>query len=493
MKKEEILNTLLKSLLDKNLSRLEKNSDEEIKHIKLMKAFFVKQEKLINSYKEDIKRRTMIKQKTSDDFKKNQKGIRLFTPSNIRRVSSKSKDKYMTNNFTNLNKLKIDGNYKTKNIQTKKNINTERKHYITPLKKNNSQINSITKLKKSKKINNNNNEANSITKRNNKRNKIGLIDGITRANKSFILENKNDLNKSYNNINNYNTNKTKKLIKRPIKINVLQKSKTSPLLQKLGTKKKKSVKINENKIIFGDWLCGDDGKYVLISISNFLDSKTKYNLFSCKKKYIKYLYQYIDDKYTEFKEKNKINPHNNEVKEKSENNFNLSIGTLKALKLLNKEEHIKFFNINKYDSFSDDIYLVYKIIFQLSENDEIKNAENKKDFFEKMVKYINDNIKENKVGDLFKSMTKNFDFSKDNIFQIKNIIKGNEEKLKLKYFSKICVTTGLIIFLVKDILEYLELNGSNKSNTTLILANLEFIEKTRSKISSYLETLKKYI
>ena len=211
------------------------------------------------------------------------------------------------------------------------------------------------------------------------------------------------------------------------------------------------------------------------------------------KKYIKYLYQYIDDKYTEFKEKNKINPHNNEVKEKSENNFNLSIGTLKALELLNKEEHIKFFNINKYDSFSDDIYLVYKIIFQLSENDEIKNAENKKDFFEKMVKYINDNIKENKVGDLFKSMTKNFDFSKDNIFQIKNIIKGNEEKLKLKYFSKICVTTGLIIFLVKDILEYLELNGSNKSNTTLILANLEFIEKTRSKISSYLETLKKYI
>ena len=110
-----------------------------------------------------------------------------------------------------------------------------------------------------------------------------------------------------------------------------------------------------------------------------------------------------------------------------------------------------------------------------------------------MVKYINDNIKENKVGDLFKSMTKNFDFSNDNIFQIKNIIKGNEEKLKLKYFSKICVTTGLIIFLVKDILEYLELNGSNKSNTTLILANLEFIEKTRSKISSYLETLKKYI
>ena len=119
MEKEEILNALLKSLLDKSLTKLEKNSDEELKHIKLMKSFFTKQEKLINSYKEDIKRKTMIKQKTSDDLKKNKKGIRLFTPSNKGR-NSKSKDKYLTNNnFSNLNKLKIDGNYKHKNVERK--------------------------------------------------------------------------------------------------------------------------------------------------------------------------------------------------------------------------------------------------------------------------------------------------------------------------------------------------------------------------------------
>ena len=510
MEKEEILNALLKSLLDKSLTKLEKNSDEELKHIKLMKSFFTKQEKLINSYKEDIKRKTMIKQKTSDDLKKNKKGIRLFTPSNKGR-NSKSKDKYLTNNnFSNLNKLKIDGNYKHKNVEPKNNklikINNERKYIDTPKKKHHSQLNSISKIKKSKKININNNNENknitNITNKNNRKNKIGAFDAITRTNKSFILENKNDLNKSNNTINNYNTNKnkTKKITKRPIKINMLQKSKTASLLPKFDMKKKKSDKIIQNKIIFGDYICSEDGRNIIISISNYLDSKSTYNLFSCKKSYLKYLFRYIDDKYTEFKEKNKINPHTNVLKEKSENDFdiinkkfNLSIGTLKALELLNKEEHIKFFDIDKYDSFSDDIYLVYKIIFQLSKNDEIKNCENKEDFYEKMVKYIKDNIKENKVGNLFKELANNFDFSKDNILQIKDIIKGNFDKLKPKYYSKICATTGLIIFLVKDILEYLELTGNNKSNTTLILANLEFIEKTKSKISSYLELLEKYI
>ena len=87
----------------------------------------------------------------------------------------------------------------------------------------------------------------------------------------------------------------------------------------------------------------------------------------------------------------------------------------------------------------------------------------------------------------------NFDFSKEKIYKIKNIIKGNEDKLKPKYYSKICATTGLVIFLVKDILEYLGLNTNNKSNTAAIWANLEFLEKMKSKIPSYLKLLQNYI
>ena len=71
-------------------------------------------------------------------------------------------------------------------------------------------------------------------------------------------------------------------------------------------------------------------------------------------------------------------------------------------------------------------------------------------------------------------MVKEFQFNKENIYKIKNIIKGKEEKLKPLNYSQICKTTGLVIFLVKDILEYLGLNSKeNKKIPIIKLMNLE--------------------
>ena len=514
MKKEEVLKSLLTSLLEKNLKKLETKNNDEIKEIKLMKLFFTKQQCLIESYITDIKRKEMTRQKTSDNLKPNKRNSRLFTPSN-KKLISKSKDKSNIKekeNFRNLNKSKIDGTYRPKNIMTKKinnnninNINNiEKKNYKTPLRKMSGEISSISKLKKSKK--------NNLMS---KKNRMVLLESINRANKSFILNNKNNLNKSNNNISN-DTIKTNSKVntsnKKGIKLKMINKPKTNLFLEKFDKNKISNddinIKNNINYQNFGEWLSSDDGRDILISISNYLDKKTKYNLFSCKKNYIKFLYEYINDKYTEFKENNKINPHSdtiqekiNEIKEKcSESDlnivnteFNLSIGTLKAIELLNNKEHLKFFSKENYSTFSDDLYIVYKIIFQLNKNNEIKNSENKKEFFEKMCKYISDNIKDDKIGDLFKIIVNNFDFSQENIFQIKKIIKGNEDKLKPKYYSKICQTTGLVIFLIKDILEYLGLNQTKKTSPAIILANLEFLEKMKTKIPNYLKTLQKYI
>ena len=57
-----------------------------------MKIFFNRQESLIKSYFEDIKKRTMIRQKTSDDLKLSKRGSRLFTPSNNRSRLSNTKE-----------------------------------------------------------------------------------------------------------------------------------------------------------------------------------------------------------------------------------------------------------------------------------------------------------------------------------------------------------------------------------------------------------------
>ena len=110
MKKEEILKSLLASLLEKNMKKLETKNNEEIKDIKLMKLFFMKQECIIESYINDIKRKEMTRQKTAENLRPNKRNSRMNTPSN-KKIISKSKDKSNIKekeNFSNLNKSKIE-------------------------------------------------------------------------------------------------------------------------------------------------------------------------------------------------------------------------------------------------------------------------------------------------------------------------------------------------------------------------------------------------
>ena len=283
MKKEEILNALLKSL-DKSITLLENKSNDEIKDIKTMKIFLNKEKSLIKSYLEDVTKRTLLRQKTTDDLRLGKRGSRFLTPSNNRSRILKRKYKFISkekNNFGNLNKLKISENYKPKNelneknnkLQVIKDINTnEKKNYKTPIRKISSQKNLISKIKKVKKNHRNKNKDNPVlSKRNNKKNKIELTDSINRTNKSFILNNKNNLNKSNSNINmnkySNKKNKTNSSIKKPIKINIIKKGKKNLFIEKLDTNKK-SNEIIYDKNNFGDLLYTDDGRDMLLSKDN---------------------------------------------------------------------------------------------------------------------------------------------------------------------------------------------------------------------------------
>ena len=560
MDKEKILKDLLKSLLENRLKKLEKKTTDEMNDLKIIKTYYTKQESLLKSFKiikkEIPQKKLLLKQKTSNlKLSSTKLSARLHTPLHKKTIS-KSKDKekgkekekdilnkkHSKDNFSNLNKSKIDGNYRTRakknTIDSTKNETSSRiRKYKTPIRQvYHTALNSISKNKKDRNHEPKTpsssfyNDTTSASRRRGsnissiRKNKSDLKDSIIRANKSYTLESKNS-NKSNTNINTSNldineisSNEKQNQggpasLKKMIKINMNQKNKTNLYLKEF-IDKEKSKKSESNKIIkkasFGDWLGNEEGRNILLSISNYLDLKSKYNLFSCQKQYIKFLYRLIEDSYTEFKENNKINPNSNiiqekinEIKEKySQNDLNinnvkfaLSKSCLKALELLNDEEHEKFFKNENYYLFSDDIYIVYKIIFQLIKDNDIKNSENKKDFFERMGKYVNDHVQDkNKFGDLFKNMINEFEFSEENIFQIKKIIKGNEEKLKPKNYSQICATTGLIIFLVKDILEYLGLNvNANKGCPVFVLMNLEFLEKVKTKLPNYLRYLKSFM
>jgi hypothetical protein len=196
MKKEEILNSLLKSLLDKKLSNLEKKNTDETKDLKMMQLFFTKQELLIQTYNNDIKIRMMTRQKTTDNLKVRKKSNRLYTPSNVNRNLKNKERSYIKekDNFSNLNRSKIDGNYKNKKDFLKKSensfqINHERKTYKTPIpkikkiKKRNKEVEKISLSVSSIKPNlNENNLSNKINKR-----RIDFNDSLNRQNKSFVF------------------------------------------------------------------------------------------------------------------------------------------------------------------------------------------------------------------------------------------------------------------------------------------------------------------
>ncbi len=58
------------------------------------------------------------------------------------------------------------------------------------------------------------------------------------------------------------------------------------------------------------------------------------------------------------------------------------------------------------------------------------------------------------LGTLIGSLVKNFDFSKLTLYRIHKIVEKHVHKIAPAYFSKICATTGLLIFLIKDALEH---------------------------------------
>ena len=150
-------------------------------------------------------------------------------------------------------------------------------------------------------------------------------------------------------------------------------------------------------------------------------------------------------------------------------NFKLGKGGLKAITLLDEEKYRDLFSNNKIPS--NDIILVYKILYQLSnEKSEILKKDDKS--FWEFVK--NDMNKQIKLGEYVKNLFKNFNFSNENVQKIKEMTEGSIDKLTPTYYSKLCPTTGLFIFFIKDVLEYIGIIIDKKTCASRIYKNLEY-------------------
>jgi len=151
-------------------------------------------------------------------------------------------------------------------------------------------------------------------------------------------------------------------------------------------------------------------------------------------------------------------------------NFEISRGASKALGLLDEELYLRVFTAPVAEKTLEEIIIVYKLFCQLLKMEDFVQIKDDKIFWEKMSKFILDN-KGNKLSDFCVRCVLKFNFDDKNIFKLKQLAKDKSEKLKPGYFSKICGTTGLFIFLIKDALEYCGAVEDKKTPPSRIKSN----------------------
>ena len=164
-------------------------------------------------------------------------------------------------------------------------------------------------------------------------------------------------------------------------------------------------------------------------------------------------------------------------------NIVLNKGSKKAMQLLNETLLNQLFKDKKFPS--DDIIFIYRIYFQMINHPYSLIA--KTDifkFWEKCKLYFTTE-QNGKTGDILLAMInqKKIDFSKNNEYQIYMLTKGHFKKILPNYFSNICGTTGLFVFIIKDILEFMGITPKIKKKENAFWTYSDIIDSIDDKIN----------
>ena len=224
----------------------------------------------------------------------------------------------------------------------------------------------------------------------------------------------------------------------------------------------------------------------------FLDTYTLVNLKNVSKNIHKlviyYLIQYLQKEKREILQiKDSLNITNIPEREDFEN-IVLNKGSKKAMQLLNESLLNHLFKDTKFPT--DDIILIYRIYFQMINHPFSLIAKSDVyNFWEKCKLYFTSE-QNGKTGDILLSMInqKKIDFSKNNEYQIYELAKGNYKKILPNYFSNICGTTGLFVFVIKDILEFMGITQKIKKKENAFWTYTDILESIDEKIN-YLSNL----
>ena len=539
------LKNLLSKLLDKRLKRLEKRNIEEENDLKYTKIECQKHNKLLNqlslnlinkknntgkiSVNESLYNKSeLIKRKDSQNSNKfifspknkNNNYRNALTPTKNNFIYSKTtenwtkkrnkkynyvKSRYMdeTINISNINSRKNKCIKKIcltpePRLKKKKNINTKiNKINYEPKKINFGNIN----IKNNNKIRNINSIKREINKK--KNTIISKID-LDHDEINFVLEELRKEKEEYNseeeeeeeNNNNNSDNK-----------NSDSENSTSNSNNSFSQKNQKVSYIIKNKnilSIFIKFITSSEGENIVILISSFLDQKTKFNFFSCSKALIQYLKNDLNNIFNNILKNNQINSllnldnklkdlkkqFCNEDFESIKYSFQLSKNSIKSLEILDDINYNDIFKKENLEPPLNNIILIYRIFFQLIDKEELTKIQNNKKFWNKARNYILEN-NYNKTGSYIKEYSTEFDFTKENVYKVKKLIAGKEDKLKPINYENICKTTGLFVFIIKDYLEYSGLIPNDKKIMPKVFINyLEYVKEILKHCKDYIDFLK---
>ena len=138
----------------------------------------------------------------------------------------------------------------------------------------------------------------------------------------------------------------------------------------------------------------------------------------------------------------------------------LSKSAFKAIDLLNQKAYYTKFHEQRTPN--DEILLVYKVYFLLLNNNNKvielisdKSFDDKDVLWLKIREYFIWERKDLQLGQFVQSEIRNMDYSDKNVYSMKLFCKPYLSILNPLYYSKMCPTTGVFAFLVKEVLEYM--------------------------------------
>ena len=528
-KYKDLLISLIKQKLDNKLSKLERRNKMHLtllnittQTVKDISQWAINANKQITEKYKKNKPTTQVKQKVDS---KNKKFEKIEIRSNTRKQSLRSKTPLRNKSTKSFipeesKTMTINRNYLKSNKYFNINPKSEK---IDPKIKSNSFI---IKKKKRKSINDNNlnleaevlrrpsvmsNKSNKTTT--SKKNKNA--ETPQRKKTPFKKKNINDKIEKYNLAIKLNENKSSENI---INSKIIKKTK----------KKKDDIMKMENALQKGEFLTNDDPLLIapITDFDFFIDKKfSNMSITNSEKKEIekinslfnnleekiiniifvflnkddlmqfkdvsKYFHKlfiiYIEknleeDKLYFSKKLENLNISNPQSPKKTLNDFSISKKSMKAIQLLNEPSVNQFFFENI--SVDDKRLIIYRIFFQLIKHP-YKNIEiDKKELFWEKCRYYFSHESNGKVGELLQNIIdeKKICIDGNNLYKIYKIVYKDFDRINPQYFSNICGITGLITFIIKDILDFVGISNKESIQINAYWTYNDIIDDLNNKI-----------